>query len=278
MLKTLLVHISSERSSKPAIDCAISLAASLGAHLDAVAIGYESVSSAGLVADAGAAIAVLEMEYGLAQERADAAIAEFEAAAVLANIAYASRTFSAGPAEAARTMGVVARLYDLTIVLQPEYSRLCYDDYVPEEVLFNSGGPMLMVPYIHKGPLDARIIGITWDGSRVAARALRDAMPFLAAATSVIVITVNENRDVASDAGLAELAVQLDRRGIAIRIERLESDKSNIHNAILSTAADYNIGLLVMGGYGHSHLKERILGGVTKGIFESMTVPTLMSH
>jgi nucleotide-binding universal stress UspA family protein len=278
MLKTLLVHISSERSSKPAIDCAVSLAASLGAHLDAVAIGYESVGSVGLVADSGASLALMEMEYGLAQERADAAVAEFEAAAVRATIAHASRTFSAGPAEAARTMGVVARLYDLTIVLQPEYSRRGYDDYVPEEVLFNSGGPMLMVPYIHQGPLDARNIGITWDGSRVAARALRDAMPFLTAATTVIVIAVNEDRDVASDAGLAELAVQLERRGIPIRIERLQSDKSDIHNAILSAAADYDIGLLVMGGYGHSHLKERILGGVTKGIFESMTVPTLMSH
>ncbi|SDS52795.1 universal stress protein [Bradyrhizobium canariense] len=278
MLKTLLVHIPSERSPGPVIDCAVSLTASLGAHLDAIAIGYEAVGTAGLVADGGAALVAMEFEYDRALERAEAAIAVCEAEATRANIAHASRILSAGPAEAAKTMGVIARLYDLTIVLQPDYSRPGFDDRVPQEVLFDSGGPMLMVPYIHKGPLNARNIGIAWDGSRLAARALRDAMPFLTEAATVTVIAVNENRDVAVDAGLAELAVQLTRRGIHIRIERLEADGPNIHDAILSTAADNDIGLLVMGGYGHSRLKERVLGGVTKGVFESMTVPTLMSH
>jgi nucleotide-binding universal stress UspA family protein len=135
-----------------------------------------------------------------------------------------------------------------------------------------------MVPYIHKGAFDASLIGIAWDGSRLAARAVRDAMPFLTAAKIVTVIAVNEDRDAAGEASSKHLVAQLARRGIHTRIDRLTSEGSNIHNAILSTAADNSIGLLVMGGYGHSRLREWVLGGVTRGIFESMTIPTLMSH
>ena len=136
----------------------------------------------------------------------------------------------------------------------------------------------MIVPYIHKGPFDASLVGIAWDGSRLAARAVRDAMPFLIAAKIVTVIAVNEDRDAAGDASSEQLVIQLARRGIHTRIERPTAEGSNIHNAILSTAADNSIGLLVMGGYGHSRLKEWVLGGVTQGIFESMTIPTLMSH
>jgi nucleotide-binding universal stress UspA family protein len=199
----------------------------------------------------------------------------FEAEARRAEIGYAAHALSAIPAEAAQTVAALARLSDLTIVLQPELSRRSFDNDVPQEVLFGSGGPVLMVPYIHKGPFEASHVGIAWDGSRLAARALRDAMPLLTAAKTVTVITVNEDRNAAGEASPTELTVN---RGIHARIERLTADGSNIHNAILSTAADNSIDLLVMGGYGHSRLKERILGGVTLGILESMTIPTLMSH
>jgi nucleotide-binding universal stress UspA family protein len=137
---------------------------------------------------------------------------------------------------------------------------------------------MLMVPYIHKGPLDARHVGIAWDGSRLASRALRDALLFLTAAQAVTVIAVNEERRDDSEANSDQIVSHLARRGIKARVERLTADRDNVHGTILSMAADTNIGLLVMGGYGHSRLRERILGGVTRGIFESMTVPVLMSH
>jgi nucleotide-binding universal stress UspA family protein len=279
MLRNLLVHIPTEQPPKPVIDCAVSLAAAVGAHLDAVAIGYESVS-AGFVLEGGAAAvaAVMDIERERALERANAAVAVFEAEARRAEIGYAARALSAIPAEAAQTVAALARLSDLAIVLQPELSRRSFDNDVPQEVLFGSGGPVLMVPYIHKGPFEASHVGIAWDGSRLAARALRDAMPFLTAAKTVTVITVNKDRNAAGEASPTELTVNLGRCGIHARIERLTADGSNIHNAILSTAADNSIDLLVMGGYGHSRLQERILGGVTRGIFESMTIPTLMSH
>jgi hypothetical protein len=155
-----------------------------GSHLDAIAIGYESMSAVGMMVEGGGAAvaAVTGVEHDRAMERADAAISVFEIEAKLAKIAYGIRTLAAIPGAAEETVGEHARLYDLTVVLQPETTQSSYDNIIPQGVLFNSGGPMLMVPYIHKGPLDARHVGIAWDGSRLAARALRDALPFLTAA------------------------------------------------------------------------------------------------
>lgn len=242
-----------------------------------LSIGYESMSAVGMLVEGGsAAVAtVMGVEEQRALECATAAISVFEVEARLAKIAYGTRTLAAIPADAEETIGDLARLYDLTVVLQPDSSDASYDNLVPQAILFNSGGPMLMVPHIHKGPLVARHVGIAWDGSRLAARALRDALPFLAGAKAVTVIAVNESMgEASSDYVVSHLA----RRGIAARVERLTVDRGNVHGTILSIAADSGIGLLVMGGYGHSRLQERILGGVTRGMFESMTVPVLMSH
>ena len=163
----------------------------------------------------------------------------------------------------------------MTIVLQPEASRPSYDNEIPQQILFNSGRPMLMVPYIHKGPLDAHHVGIAWDGSRLAARAVHDAMPFLMGAKAVTVIAINEQPNEASS---DQIAAHLGRRGIAAKVQQLTTDHGDVQGAILSIAAESNMGLLVMGGYGHSRLHERILGGVTRSMFDCMTVPVLMSH
>jgi nucleotide-binding universal stress UspA family protein len=277
MFRNILVHIPSERPVRPVIEVAIALATARRSHLDAVAIGYETMGGVGmLVGSSGAAVAaVVGAEQERAQERADAAISVFEVEAKLAEIAYGVRSFAAIPAEAGESIGALARLYDMTIVLQPDSSKSSYDNDIPQEILFYSGGPMLMVPYIHKGPLDTHNVGIAWDGSRLAARALRDAMPFLMGAKAVTVIAINEK---AGEASSDQLVGHLTRRGIAAGVQRLATERGDVQAAILSIAAESSMGLLVMGGYGHSRLQERILGGVTRGMFNSMTVPVLMSH
>jgi len=277
MFRNILVHLPSERPVRPVVDLAIALSAARRSHLDAVAAGYESMGTIGMVAEGGGAAvaAVMGDEQERALERANAAISVFEIEARLAKIAYGVRSFAAVPAEAGQTIATLARLYDMTIVLQPDSSNASYDNYIPHEILFNSGGPMLMVPYIHKGPLDAQHVGIAWDGSRLAARAWRDALPFLMGAKAVTVIAVNEE---ASEASSDRLVGHLTRRGIAARVQRLTTERGNVQGAILSIAAESSMGLLVMGGYGHSRLHERLLGGVTRSMFDTMTVPVLMSH
>ncbi|MBR1151695.1 universal stress protein [Bradyrhizobium sp. JYMT SZCCT0428] len=278
MFRNIMVHIPSERPVRPVIDVAVALTLARRAHLDAVAIGYESMGAVGMmVGGVGAAVAAMVgAEQERAMERANAAISVFEVEAKLAEIPYRTRALAAIPAEAGETISALARLYDLSVVLQPESSFSSYDNAIPQEILFNSGGPMLMVPYIHKGPIDTQHVGIAWDGSRLAARAVRDAMPFLTAAKAVTVIAVN--RQDAGEVSSDQLVRHLARRGIRARVQRLTADRGIVHGSILSIAAESNIGLLVMGGFGHSRLQERILGGVTRGIFESMTVPVLMSH
>lgn len=278
MLKNLLVHVPSERHIRPVVDGAISLAVSRAAHLEAISVGYET-TNVGLAVDAGGAAlaAIFEIERERALERANAALAVFETEARHADIAYHCQALASLPVEAAASVSAAARLHDLAIVLQPEQGLDTFDNTIPQEILFESGGPVLFIPYTHKGPLQTRRIGIAWDGSRLAARALRDAAPFLVHAHAITVISINEPQ-VPEEASVNALSTHLGRRGLTAHVSRVNVDRSDIQPAILSIAADEGLDLIVMGGYGHSRLQERILGGVTHDMIQSMTVPTLMSH
>jgi nucleotide-binding universal stress UspA family protein len=278
MLKNLLVHIPSERLIRPVVDGAVSLAVTHAAHLHAISVGYET-TNVGLAMDVGGAsvAAVFEIEQERALERANAALAVFETEARNAGITYRCSPLASIPAEAAASVSATARLHDLTIVLQPELENDTFDNTMPQEILFESGGPVLFIPYTHKGPLVVKRIGIAWDGSRLAARALRDAAPFLAHAQAITIISINEGKAPA-EASVTAVSAHLARFGLTARIVRMDADRADIQPTILSIAADDGLDLIVMGGYGHSRLQERILGGVTRGMLQSMTVPTLMSH
>ena len=190
MLKNLLVHIPSEREIRPIIDGAVSLAMTRAAHLDGVSIGFETTPM-GFAMDGGAAIAAtFEFERERALARANAALAVFETEVRNAGITYGLRPLAGIPAEAAATMGALARLYDLTIVLQPEFERVTFDNTIPQEILFQSGGPVLFVPFIHRGPLDPKHIGIAWNGSRLLARPARR-RAFLTRAETITIVSVS---------------------------------------------------------------------------------------
>jgi nucleotide-binding universal stress UspA family protein len=278
MLKNLLVHIPSERLIRPVVDSAVSLAVTRAAHLNAISIGYETKNVGLAFGSGGAAVgAVLEIEHERAEARANAALAVFETEARNAGITYSLQTLTNTPFEAATTVSAFARLCDLTIVLQPEPDRDTFDNTIPLVILFQSGGPVLVIPQTHKGPFEPKRIGIAWDGSRLAARAVRDAAPFLARAHAITIISVNEAQTPAS-ASATHLAAHLARHGLTAYIERSSADRADIQPTILSIAADTGTDLIVMGAYGHARLQERILGGVTRAMLQSMTVPTLMSH
>lgn len=137
---------------------------------------------------------------------------------------------------------------------------------------------MLMVPYIHKGPLNLDRVLVCWDGGRPAARAVHDAMPFLRRAKTIDVLAVNEDEDDVGQATTNALLAHLMRHDLAATAHHFTAPPTNVHNTILSMASDCGADLLVMGGYGHSRLREFILGGVTRGIFKSLTLPALISH
>ncbi|MGA8898507.1 universal stress protein [Bradyrhizobium sp.] len=277
MYRNLLVHIPTERSPRPAIDGSVSLAMTCSAPLEAIAVGYESVNDVPFVAEGGVAMAPLfEAQHQQAVERARAALAVFEFEAKAAQIAYRCRPFGGTFAEAADILGATARLSDLTIVSQPELTDATNDNLMPQELLFRSGGPVLVVPYTFHGALSIDRIGILWDGGRLAARALRDAMPLISRANALTVLTVNE--PVSAETSPERLLAHLASRGLPAKTLSLQADHSRIQSTILSAAADEGLDLLIMGGFGHSRLKETVLGGVTRDMFRCMTVPALMSH
>lgn len=279
MIKDILVQIPTERPARPVVDASVSLAATFGAHLDALAAGYVSSSTAYVMdGSAGAAVAaVFEMEQERATQRAAAALDIFEAEARNAGISYKRRALEGAPADVASSVASAARLYDLTVVQQPETESDSFDNTIPKEVLMQAGGPVLFVPHIFRGAFKARRIGICWDGSRLAARALRDARPFLAQADALVAIALNEET-MPAEASAENLAKHLARAGLPVRIVELPAARAEIQPTILSLTADENLDMLVMGGYGHSRLQEGIFGGVTRSTLQAMTAPTLMSH
>ena len=278
MFRNILVHIPTELSPRPAVDGSVSLALNTGAHLDAIAIGYET-ANVPLVAEGGVAVASLyEAEYAQAFERAEAALRVFDVEARHAGISYTTHVAAAVPIDAREIVCASARLHDLTVVTQPEHEHDSYDNVIPRELLFQAGGPVLFMPYTFHGAFSAKRIGICWDGSRLAARALHDAMPLLRAADALTVITIDGPDPMPAESSTDHLVRYLAKAGLPARVTSLPASRSEVQPILLSIAADESLDLLVMGGYGHSRLQETLLGGVTRDMLRAMTVPVLMSH
>ena len=133
------------------------------------------------------------------------------------------------------------------------------------------------MPYIQKEPLKLDNVMVCWDGSRPAARAVADAMPPLAKAGRVEIVMISNERGKQQIEG-ADMCQHLARHGLKVDVHRITGGDIDVADALLSHAADSGADFMVMGGYGHSRLREFVLGGVTHSIFRSMTVPALMSH
>jgi nucleotide-binding universal stress UspA family protein len=275
MLKDIAVLLPIDRPAGALIDCAASVAMLFEAHLDGIACVYQSLNP--MVASEAAAV-VMAAQYEASVEQAASVLDQFEIAARRLGIPHdAKSTFNVSYA-ATRSVTEMSRLYDLNIVAQPDRSSPSQGDFLSETVLFGSGRPVLMVPYISRGPIRTDRVLICWDGGVPAARAVHNAMPFLRKAAAIDVVAVNEKADADGELSSAALIRHLARRDLAARSYRLEANAANIHNVILSLAADNDTNLIVMGGYGHSRLREFILGGTTRGMFETLTVPALISH
>ncbi len=165
-----------------------------------------------------------------------------------------------------------------SIVGQPDRDKSAPVEVVDEGVLFESGRPVIFVPYIQKAGLKLDRVMVCWDGSRAASRAVADSLPFLEKAKQVEIVIVASKAGKNDEVPGADLGQHLARHGLKVDVKRITSPDIDVPSTILSYAADSSADMIVMGGYGHSRLREFILGGVTRGILETMTVPALMSH
>jgi nucleotide-binding universal stress UspA family protein len=177
----------------------------------------------------------------------------------------------------ARTFSEIARNYDLSVLGQAEPEDDIPESLVIEATLFDSGRPILLVPYIQSADIKLDRVMVCWDNSRNAARVVGDAMPFLKRAGHVDIVTIERKEQLEELRG-AQIAEHLARHKLKVDLKPIVAPDSDAANVILSHAADSGTDLIVMGGYGHTRLREFILGGATRGILETMTAPVLMSH
>jgi nucleotide-binding universal stress UspA family protein len=276
MIKDLVVNLTLEAARDPAAEFAISIAAAFEAHIAAIAFAFDPVVTPAVLD--GLSSTWVDAQREEARTVAKAAIDRFEAAAKRQGLSAEHRLFETSLGDAIALFGRIARRFDLSVVKQQEPDRPNGDDLFVEASLFQSGRSAVVVPYIQKAPLKLDRVLVAWDGSHGAARAIGDAMPFLRRAKAIDIVMVSDGRIKKDEVPGVEIGQHLARHGLEVEVRPLVAEGVDVANTLLSYAADNAVDFMVMGGYGHSRLREFVLGGATRGILQTMTVPTLMAH
>jgi nucleotide-binding universal stress UspA family protein len=276
MIKDLVVNLSVGTGRDPATQFAISIAAAFQAHIEGIAFAYDPAIAPNILDGLSAGWIDAQRAENLAA--AQGAVDRFEAAARGKGVSAEHQIIESGIGEAPKLFAFIARHFDLSVVGQTEPDLTLPEDLMIEAALFESGRPTIVVPYIQQGPLRLDRVLVCWDHSRNAARAVADAMPFLARSNKVDIVTVRRDDHKFDELPGAAIGEHLARHGLNVEVKQLIAPDMGVTDTVLSHAADTGADFIVMGGYGHSRLREFVLGGATRGMLRSMTVPVLMAH
>lgn len=280
-LKDILVQLDASEQSKTRLSLAASLARRHGAHLTGLHVVDAILPIMPLASPGGGAAMVgplLETLRDQALAEAARVEAAFQEHLRREGVAGEWRLVEGlAPAE----MALHARYADLVVLGQADPEGVqASANAVIEAVLFASGRPVLLVPYAGRfDSLGERVL-VGWNATREATRALHDALPLLAEARSVTVLSVNPvpGLDAHGEEPGADIARHLARHGLTVTVEQVTAPELGAENVLLNRAAEIPADLLVIGAYGHSRLREMMLGGVTRSLLRQMTVPVLLSH
>lgn len=256
---------------------AVQLAKALECHL----VGVAPTSLVDLPASPEAAASLIELAakvWDTLREQADQAAKTFADTCRAAGLA----SFEAVVDEADKAPSLVrhAHCSDLTVLSQADPSAASFraTKELVEQLVLHSARPTLILPYAGRFETVGSQVLVAWDDSREAARAVADALPLLRRAARVQVISWNEATDDSTlRARLDALRRWLMWQGVVAEVQA-DTTPIDIADTMLSRAADMNADLIVMGAYGHARWAERMLGGATRGLLDSMTLPVLMSH
>lgn len=275
--KTILVHCDGSKSVSYRLEVAAALAQRFDAHL----VGFHARRpfEAPVFLDGGVGFPIdsfaRSYEEGVKTEETAASVA-FVKATKGKHLSTEWRTITGYVDD---ELPVQARYADLIVVGQADSVPTVTPSDLPEVTALATGRPILVVPYIDaKAP--SKVALVCWNTSREAARAVVDALPFLKAAEKVIVLAVNPQVSAAGHGAEpgADVATWLSRHGVKVTVQRDVAPDADVGGVILSRAADYGADLIVMGIYGHSRMREMVLGGASRSLLGSMTVPVLMAH
>ena len=272
-IKTVLLHMAHDTARMARFRIGLSLAKRHGAHLTMTYMASPAKMPAEVTGRAASAAYIAEAT-AIAHEKAKHVLAEISDEADAAGITWDWEVLEG---DHNRLLAIRSHVADLVMVCQghggmPEGQVRLHQ---PDDLLFMASGPCLVLPPGWASDAIGRRVLIAWKDTREAARALRDSLPFLASADDVFLLTCDPPHR-RFEAGVAALSF-LDRHGL--RVEQVSDiAKGDIGAVILGYAEDLRADLLVMGAYGHSRLREMILGGVTQHVLCHMTRPVLMSH
>ena len=172
----------------------------------------------------------------------------------------------------------MGRLHDLTIMSLPTLDSFGRD--VMQAAIFGTGRPTLLLPSGSRArPLrKLNKVLVAWDYSREAARTMADALPILTRAREVHILSVFGEKGLRTTCAASELEKYLSIHQIKYEIDEVTLKDSTIGECLLSYASEINADLMVMGAYGHSRLREFVLGGATRTILAESRLPILLSH
>ena len=278
--KDILLQLSSYPDPTPvaAIEQAVGFAEALGAQISALTFKIEIPSASNVLANA-----LLDIKSIIASERQKSVanvqnlIKAVESFATQRGVAHDQIVGSCPTSQLAAIVTEHARMHDVTMIPIGEQAL---QQYVAESVIFGSGRPTIVFPEAPKRSNSFSLdnVGVAWDFSRPAARAVADALPILQRAKTIRVVTITQEKIIDTRHSGADLAKYLARHGIEVILEEEAAAGRPIGRAIEEYATARDLDLLVMGAYGHSRMRDFILGGATKTIVANPPLPVLLSH
>lgn len=279
-LADVLVQVDDAPANAARLDLAIAVARRHGARL----IGLHAMDLSPAVpagtrfGGSSAIIKALDQMYRAGLELAAVVERDFRARLAREEIASEWRLAQGWPPD---VFALHARHADLTILGQedPDVPATGGNLAVIEHVLFASGRPVLILPFAGTPTDLGRTVLVGWNASREAARAVHDALPFMAgAAVTVLAVDPEGQKDQPRSGSGADIAAHLARHGVRVTMEQGTAAGGDAADVLLNRAAELGAGLLVVGGYGRPRIMEIILGGVTRFLLRRATLPVLMSH
>ena len=271
-MKTILVHLAYDDSRHRRLRTALSLASAHRAHVIGLFTRSPHVVPAAIVGRAASSAFLREMEAGL-RDQEQQIRSEFDDA--VSRLAV-SAEWLRHDGEIVQGLAYNSHVADLLVVSQmlPETAEHVIDSSRPDRVMMESGCPVLIVPHGDGDAETGRRILIAWTRTREASRAVRGALPILRRASSVIILTCRATHERPGEAIKAYLA----RHDVRAENRVDFGDNDEVGEIVLGHAGEMSADLIVMGAYGHSRLREMMLGGTTRHVLSHAAIPVLMSH
>jgi nucleotide-binding universal stress UspA family protein len=273
-IKTILALADGGNGTATTLQIAIAVARRFGAALDVLHVRADVETMVPVIGEGMSGAMVEQMMSAMAQTvetRAARARAAYEKHCPAAGVVSAWRETTGRETDVVATAG---RLVDLIVIGLPDAESETPLAATLDAALFDTGRPVLAAPAKAAPAVGSRIF-IAWNGSAQAARVVAAALPFLQAAEQVTVVTVG---DIGRSASASDLVAYLGRHDVRAKHEGLTADHGTVGATLLKHAGQGRADLLVMGAYGHSRLREMILGGATRDVLAASTVPLLMAH